>query len=93
MKVLRKFCVVSTPDAYLFLPDRTSDFTKSRSVVIRLAQRTLTEYMHFFLRKARRNSGNFAELSQDFETNFAISYYYWLPLFSNTVSLGDGGGG
>ena len=73
VKVLRKFCDVSTPDAYLFRPGRTFDFTKSRSVVMRLAQHTLAECTHFYLRKARRNSGNFAKLSQDFGTKFVSS--------------------
>ena len=48
VKVLRKFCVVSTLDAYLFGPDRTFDFTESNKDVKRLAQRTLAECTHFF---------------------------------------------
>ena len=66
VKFLRIFCVISTPNAYLFGADRTLDFTKSCSDVTRLAQRTLAESTHFFLRKAHRNFGDFAKLSQDF---------------------------
>ena len=51
MKFLRKFCVVSTPDAYLFGADRTLDFINSCNDVTRLAKRTLAESTQFFCAK------------------------------------------
>ena len=73
VKLLRKFCVVLTPDAYSFRPGRTSDFTNIRSDVTKLSKFKILNFMIFFLRKARRNSGNFAKLSQDFGTKFVSS--------------------
>ena len=69
VKFLRKFCVVSTPDAYLFGSDRTLDFTKSCSDVTRLAQRTLAESMHFFCAKRAEISEMLQNFRRIFEQN------------------------
>ena len=72
VKVLRKFCVVSTPDAYLFGSDHTSDFTNSRSDVTRLSKPKIFDFMIFFCaRRAEIPELCFAFHSQDFRIKVA----------------------
>ena len=57
---LRKFCNISTPDAFLFGSKRNFDFLKSFiSVFTRFCASQAGRVHDFFLRKARRNSGDF----------------------------------
>ena len=66
---LRRFCVISTPDAHFFRSEQPSDFTENCRNVARVVQRTLAECTHFLLRAACRNSGSFAILSRNFCAN------------------------
>ena len=70
-KFLRNFYMISTSDAHFFGSEQIIDFTESCSDVTGFVQRTLAKRAQFFLRKARRNSGNFAIRSRDFRTKSA----------------------
>ena len=70
-KFLRNFYMISTSDAHFFRSEQIIDFTESCSDVTEVVQRTLAKRTQLFLRKARRNSGNFAIRSRDFRTKSA----------------------
>ena len=61
---LRKFCNISTPDAFLFGSKRNFDLIKSFiSVFTRFCASQAGRVHDFFLRKARRNSGDLPKLA------------------------------
>ena len=63
---LRKSRVISMPDAHFFGCEQTSKFRKSGSDVVKISATNAARIHAIFLRKARRNSGNFAILSRNF---------------------------
>ena len=77
-KFLAIFCanfaiMISTSDAKFFSPEQIYESDESFSDVTRFVQRKMAKCMQFSLRKARRNSGNFAIHSRDFPRTFARS--------------------
>ena len=70
VKFLRRFRVISTPDAHFFGSEQPSDFTESCSDVTTFAQRTLAECIHYFsasgMPKFRKFCNSFAKLLRKF---------------------------